>query len=256
MKKFNLIAAIAAVCIFTCSCNKSSTSLSGNVTKKPSGFQSSVALFNGDNTPVPDSLAGITVTAANVESSYIATTDAKGNFKLPVIPNNGMVTVTYTRNGFGAMQDYYTETAYDSIQNGLFLPGSPSLYRISPVVVNSLTGIVNGNELTLTCNVTAPGNDNAVRFAISKSSDVAYNNGKNINNFSRGFLVKNGDNIITLCTPCEQECGFKAGDTLYIKAYGDVFPAITYYNLSDEKIVFPCINANSKSQVVSFVVGK
>lgn len=256
MKNFNLSALITLIGIFVFSCSKNAGS-NNNTIKKPVGYSAQVSLFEGNISLSSEGPAGTSITAASAAGTFKATADAKGNFTLPVISNSGLVTLSYRHDGFGEMKDYFTESAYDSIQNGLLTPNSPILYRISPVVVNSLTGVINGTELTLTCNVTTPtADDYAIRFAVSKSSDVSYNNCRNDNNISTGFTVKNGNNTISLCTPCEQQCGYKPGDTLYIKAYGDWLPLISYYDIVNQKIILPCVNTNSKSQVVSFVVGK
>jgi len=256
MTKTNLAALIIVFSVFIFSCSKNAGSANNNTPKKPTGYSGDMPLFEGNNTLSASSLAGTTVTATNAAGTFNVTTDAKGHFSLPHIAKGGNITVTYSHDGFGEMKEYFTEGEYDSIQNGLLAKGMSVLYRISPVVVNSLTATLNGTELTLTCNVTAPNEDYAVRFAISKSSDVSYDNCRNNNNISGGFPVKNGDNIIKLCTPCEQQCGYKLGDTLYIKAYGDLFPLVSYYDQVNEKIVLPCVNTSSKSQVISFVVGK
>jgi hypothetical protein len=256
MQKTNYAFLILIAGVFIFSCSKTNNASTGTTAKNPVGVTSSAALFEAGGSLSADSPAGTAVTATNGAGSFKATTDAQGNFTLPVIPVNGMVTITYSHEGFGEMKEYYAETAYDSIQNGVLSADIPSLYRLSPVVVNSLTSTLNGTELKLTCNVTAPGDGYAVRFAVSKSNDVSYDNCKDFKNISASFPVTNGDNTITICTPCEQDCGFNAGDTLYIKAYGDLIPPIMYYDRVAKKYVLACVNTSSKSQVVSFVVGK
>jgi len=216
-----------------------------------------VLLFDENNNAVNDN-SGTTISIEEVGAGLPVNivTDSKGEFTLPLIKTSS-ITLVYSHPGYGIIKQYYTQSALDSIAKGIIAIEGVNLYPISSVVVNSASAKIENNELTITCNVSVPkqASLNAIRFIIQKdNSDVSYSNCISNRNITKSFPVVNGDNIITVCTPCEVQCGYQSGDALYMKAYGDISFLNSYTDPFANKIVLPCINPNSNSSVISFIV--
>lgn len=165
----------------------------------------------------------------------------------------------FSHAGYGTVRQYYTQSYLDSITKGI---KKISLFPISSMVVNSLSGTLNGDTYKLTCNVSAPdaNSSNGVSFFIqknnSKVSFADYSGDTSVSRFMT-IPVTNGDNTNSICIKCSKDCGFiQYGDTVYIKAWGFNINsyASNYVNPLTNKLVFPSINPNSNSSTIWFVV--
>jgi hypothetical protein len=219
-------------------------------------IKGSVLLFDENNVLVNDNSETI-VSIENSEPLINVAVNSKGEFELPELNISGTTALVFSHIGYGTIKQYYSQSGLDSIKKGITSFQSVSLYAKSSVVVNSLSGIAEGDMFKMNCNVSVPNANslNAIRFFIQKNnSDVSFNNCANYTNVSKSFPVTTGNNTINICMKCEEACGFQPGDTAYIKAYGDISLLNSFIDLSTNKLVFPCVNPNSNSSTLWFVV--
>lgn len=131
-----------------------------------------------------------------------------------------------------------------------------NLYPVSTVTVNSLTAEIDNNILKMKCNVSIPKQRalTSIRFFMQTNPEVSCDGATTTKNISHSFPVVNGDNTITAWIPSFKECGYKSGDVVYLKAYGDIRQSRFYFNPFTSKFVFPSVNPNSNSSVISVLV--
>ena len=223
--------------------------------------QGHISLFDKNNQAVPD-FSGMNVSVENSNPVIKVPVNANGEFQLPKLNSSGPMELIFSHAGYGTVKQYYTQSHLDSITKGITKVGDISLFPISSVVLNSLSGTLNGDTFKMTCNVSVPdaNSSNGVSFFIQKNnSKVSFADYTGDTSVSRFFTipVTNGDNTNSLCIKCSKDCGFiKSGDTVYIKGWGFNINSYTsnYVNPLTNKVVFPNINSNSNSPTIWFVV--
>jgi hypothetical protein len=219
-------------------------------------IRANVLLIDGNNNVANDNTSSI-VTVETSNPVITIPVNAQGEFEIPSLDEATGITFAFSHPGYGTTREYYTKGAYDSIKSGMGGFQSVTLFEKSSVVVNSASGVVQNGQFKVTVNVSVLNAQagNSIRFFIQKNNSApSYNNCYGVNNISTAFPVANGDNTIDVCMKCEELCGFLPGDTAYIKAYGDVSPINFYIDPSTNKMVFPCVNTDSQSPILSFIV--
>lgn len=232
-------------------------------------LQGSAVLYNANLQIVNDN-TNTTVTVQNAGTSTTVPVKSDGTFQLPILKVSGVLTIAYSHAGYGTYKQFYAQSAMDSIVKGFTQIQPVNLFPTSPVIVNSLSSTRNNDTVTVVCNVSVANRDtlNAIRFFVQKGSPIgSYNNFISTQNVTKPFSVTNGNNIIQICTPCEKECGFRSGDTLYLKAFGDVgninvsnkygsfgSALYSYTDATTNYLCFPCVNPNNNSSSISFVI--
>jgi hypothetical protein len=238
------------------------TSCKKSVSSQPEAAATGhISVFNKNSQLLSD-ISGTTVTIENTSPAITIPVQSNGTFELPQTNNSGTMVLQFSRPGYGTVKQYYTPSDLENIKKAMADVQEVSLFPKSTVLVNSLSGSLNGDVFTLTCNVSTPESNttNGVSFFIQKNSaEVSFANCPGNNSVSR-FLtipVNDGNNSSSFCIKCAKDCGFlQAGDTAFIKAYGDIKTPFTsiYTDAFTNKLVFPCINTNSASSTIWFVV--
>jgi hypothetical protein len=198
----------------------------------------------------------VNVSIENSNPLISVMTNEKGQFLLPQLDASKKLIVVYSKAGFNTYKQYLNPSLIDSVNNG-----KANLHYdmkgASNVLVNSLTYSVKGDSVNMSVNVSFPQTTDSkyIRFLMSTDSDLGVDNITTIpKNVSRIFKVNNGDNTITVCRSCMQSCGFKPGDTVYMKAFGATDMLDYYTDEATQKIVMASLNPESKSEVISFIV--
>lgn len=203
-------------------------------------------------------LSGVTVTVENSNPVISAITDNEGFFELPKIENQDLITLVYSKEGFGDYKEHFTRSRFDSIQKG-FNKTNLMFHPISPVIVNSLSSTVSGDTLFVSCNVSFTGDskERYVRFfRQDNTEDVSPDRVSNlVRDVSNSIKVRNGDNNLRFSISAVKDCSkYNAGDTIYMKAYGDTEHIYYYTDATSQKLVFPATNRQGKEDIISFKI--
>jgi hypothetical protein len=214
-----------------------------------------VILYNEYDNLIKD-WSGVNVTIENSNPLIRVVTNEKGDFLLPELGASQKLVVVYSKTGFNTYKQYLNPSLIDSVNTG-----KANLHfdmkGASNVLVNSLTSSIKEDSVNVSVNVSFPQTTGSkyIRFLMSTDSDLGVDNITTITkNVSKTFKVNNGDNTITVCRSCMQSCGFKSGDTVYMKAFGATDMLYYYTDEATSKIVMASLNPESKSGVISFIV--
>lgn len=202
-------------------------------------------------------LSGVTVTVENSNPVISAITDDEGFFGLPKIENQDLITLVYSKEGFGDYKEYFTRSRFDSIQKG-FNKTTVMFHQTSPVIVNSLSSTVSGDTLFVSCNVSFTGDskERYVRFFRQDTEDVSPDRISNlVRDVSSSIKVRNGDNNLRFSISAVKDCSkYNTGDTIYMKAYGDTEHIYYYTDATSQKLIFPATNRQGKEDIISFKI--
>ena len=213
---------------------------------------------------VTSDYTGVTVSVENSETAKIKV-DGKGEFQFPELINNSSeLKISISKPRFGTITNYYSNAQLDNLRKQNSLVTDFALLPQSSVVVNSFSGVVDGENFKMAFNVslTKDRPTNGVTLLLTKNNpQISFDNwaGKITDSRSWTVPVTAGDNHTTFCfkhtvtCPCDF---LSSGDTVYIRAYGDTYSQFDnrYIDNSTGKLVFPNINGNSSSSTISFVV--
>ena len=218
-------------------------------------FLGQVTVFNEYDNLLED-WSGVNVTIENSNPLISVVTNKKGSFLLPKLDNTKNLVVVYSKLGFGTYKQYLSPSRIDSINSGKYKLGH-TMKAASNVIVNSLTANVKEDTVKMNVNVSFPQANGLkyIRFVMSTNPNVGHDNIISVSrSVSEHFQVSNGDNIISICKSCMKGGTFKAGDIIYLKAYGATNILDLYQDQITKKYIFPSLNTETKSAVVSFIV--
>ncbi len=245
---------IAAICGLLFSCKKDQIETRQPVTTSEI-LKGHISLFDDEDNLLTGQ-GSVKVSVENADPMVTVTANDKGEFELPKLKTTGTVALVYSKDGFGVYKQYFNQAQLDSVEKGIISLGA-SMKKISPVVVNSLTGKVVGDTLEVTCNVSfsADKNQKFIRF-FRQSNDPNVSPdliSSLIRDVSGALKVKNGDNHFKFSISEVKECSkYLSGDIVYMKAFGDVSFLYLYTDVPSQKLVFPATNRNGKDDVISF----
>lgn len=221
-----------------------------------------VLIIDENNQPLSE-YSGVTITSEYSDTNIPV--DPNGEFDFPHLANNSTyLTLRFSKPGYGIVTQHYTKAQLDSFINKQSTFNGVVLLPLRSITVNSLVGILDGNNFKMTLNVSfdqvKP--TNGVTFFLSKNnSQVSYDNsvGNNANSRTWTIPVTAGDNLSSFCFKRTLECNcdfLASGDTVYVKAYGDTYSPFgnNYFDNQSGKLIFPNINGNAGSATISFVV--
>lgn len=194
--------------------------------------------------------SGMKVTVVGTTPVISTISDGNGKYVLTDVPF-GKYTLSYEKSGFGAFKQIGLQ--HTNTGSATIITDAPSLGQSSSTQVTALTVNTVGKDVILTI-TTNPAGSNAntryIRYFLSTSATV---NADNYSYFSPGFVSQINPKTVTLTTANLTDAGFSAGQTIYVKAYGDSFWSNDYEPSTVGKKVFPNLNITSSS-AVSFVM--
>jgi len=234
------------------SCKKSSAPAPDTTLTQING---TVLLFDEGNKMVDKSDMIITIDGSI--PLVMTTTDAQGNFVLPVPRSLKTFSVSYSKPGYGTFKDYWQRRTGDTLYyNYIGLPGwtagngiAHSLGAKSTVTVNSFSTVIQNDSLIFHCNISSPNiaGEKAIRIIYQKD-----NTNLSINTVDKTKLywwyvrgVQNGDNTIVLKLNSAERCPlWITGDKIYFTAYGDSYYSNMFVDiLGDNSLQLPNLYA-------------
>jgi len=228
-----------------------------------SGAKGYILLVDENNQQLND-YSGVNISSENSEMTSVPV-NARGEFSFPPLTNNATsLLLTFSKNGYGTVRQYYSKSVLDSLSNHQLALPDIILLPQSSVSVNSLRGILDSNTFKMVCNVSvaqAKPTNGVTILLLKNNSQVSYSNwtGNIANSRAWTIPVTAGDNLFSFCVNRTIECNcdfLRSGDTVYLKAYGDTYSPFgnRYYYLQTGQLIFPAMNTSASSATISFVV--
>jgi hypothetical protein len=209
--------------------------------------------------------SGTTVTVENTLQTLPVAAD--GTFGIGQFQSSGPLTLILTRPNFNTVRKTLSTSYLDSLQKGKAELSIP-MFETNPVVVNSVSGKLNGTTFEVTCNVTVPNesaNTGVSLFIQRNASNISPDNffapsGNPDKDYQHVITthVLNGENVFSICLTCSQQCGaVKSGDVLYVKAYANLVSRFetSFVDSQTGKWIFPNVSTeNNSSGTISLVI--
>lgn len=218
-------------------------------------IQGMILLYDEEGNRQTD-MSGVTV---SIDNSTVSTqTGADGKWTLDSIPY-GTYDISYAKQGYGTgkiMGIYHAATNHATtiISNSESMAVNSSIAISNLVITPFDAGIqalgVNGVHIDPLFN-NPSGKDKYVRLFLSDNANVSSNNYlANVKVRTNGTTQKNDFNLTTRFF---ENLGFKKGQTIYVKGYGDSFLADDYTDPITNTTIFPSLSTKPSS-TVSFVL--
>jgi hypothetical protein len=226
------------------SCSKDEDPTPDPITK--ANITGSVNLYGEGTTQIDNS--NMTVKVEGTTPVISATTDANGDVTLSDVPF-GTYTILYEKSGFGTFKKFDIEHK----NNATAIINTPSIGEISTTQITNLQANVSGNDIIISVTTNpagSNGNTRYVRYFLSTDSNVS---NENYTYFSPGLVSQINPKEITLSNNDLTNAGFAAGETIFVKVYGDSFWSNAYDDPNLGRNVFPNLNMTSTNSV-SFIV--
>ncbi|MFY8024220.1 MAG: carboxypeptidase-like regulatory domain-containing protein [Sediminibacterium sp.] len=253
---------IALLIILYIGCSKDSSNNSISVPnlvlaqQNRANIQGMIILYDEDGNRQPD-MSGV---AVSIDNSTVSTqTGPDGKWKLDSIPY-GTYDISYSKEGYGTgkiMGLYHAATNHATtvISKSEAMAVNSSI-AISNLIITPFSGTIQAVGIAgvhidpIFANPS--GKDKYVRLFFSDNPAVGSTN------YTAELKIKSNGasaqmNDYNLTTSFFESLGFKKGQTIYVKAYGDSFLADQYTNPINNTIVFPSLS-NQPSNTVSFVL--
>jgi hypothetical protein len=223
---------------------------------KRANISGQVLLYDEEGSALPDN-SGVKISIDN--STISTTTKADGKWQLDSIPF-GTYDISYSKEGFGTgkiMGIYHAATNHSTtvIAKSESMAVNSSIEITNLVVTPFKPGFeqlgVSGVHIDPVFTNTS-GKDKYVRLFFSDNNSVS----------ATSFLAEtkvrsNGaplqQNNYNLTTSWFESLGFKKGQTIYVKAYGDSFLADQYTDPLTNTTIFPSLSTKP-SNAVSFIL--
>ncbi len=229
------------LCIFSLSCNKSSSNISyGQI-------RGVVRLVDDLNNP--QTFAGMQVTAENTGISTIS--DSTGKYILNGL-QNGMYNLIFSKPGYGT----FILAGFNNNGNVLDHPSIVPLITLGQFSTTTLTALnvnVNNDSVMLRPTIDPAGTvdqPRGIRFFYGTTPDIS---NENFSAYSKVYQLSNPTGILKISADYFYSLGFSAGDTIYIKGYGDAFFSNDYDDPQTGQHIFPNLNETSTT-AVSFIL--
>lgn len=219
-------------------------------------IQGMILLYDEDGNRQTD-MSGVTV---SIDNSTVSTkTGADGKWTLDSIPY-GTYDISYAKQGYGTgkiMGIYHAATNHATT----IISNSESMAVNSSIAVSNLV-ITPFNAAIQAAGVTGvhidpvfnnpSSKDKYVRLFFSDKGNVSATNYlAEVKVRSNGAAVQQND--FNLTTRFFENLGFKKGQTIYVKGYGDSFLADQYTDPITNTTIFPSLSSQA-SPTVSFVL--
>lgn len=243
MKRVKLIGLVLVLALAT-ACSKDDDNHPEPAKADIFGF---VSLYDEGTNKLDD--ASMAVYIDGKKDMYSATTNSDGRFSIKDI-ELGTYTVVFAKNGYGTYKIYDVKVESDEGHVSL---NTPSLGQLSTTEVTSLIANIDGSDVVLTYETSPAGNSNSpkyIRYFFNDDSNVSSDVYKH---YTEVYEIKSNPHEREFSKNDLIDMGFKSGDKVYVKVYGDSFWSNEYDDPDLSRKVFPNLNANSASEV-SFVV--
>lgn len=218
-------------------------------------IQGMILLYDEEGNRQTD-MSGVTV---SIDNSTVSTkTGADGKWTLDSIPY-GTYDISYAKQGYGTgkiMGIYHAATNHATtiISNSESMAVNSSIAITNLVIAPFEAGFqalgVNGVHIDPVFN-NPSGKDKYVQLFLSDKANVSSSNYlANVKVRTTGVSLLNDFNLTTRFF---ENLGFKKGQTIYVKAYGDSFLSDSYTDPITNTTIFPSLSTKPSS-TVSFVL--
>ena len=206
----------------------------------------SVELFDEGTKAMPNDSMIVFIFGSNPLISD--TTDALGNFQFTDVVY-GTYSITFQKKGYGTftLNHVYHQKGDTKIST------IPKLGQFSTTKITHLSSSVNGSSIGISVTTDPAGNNTDVRyirFFYYNTDDVSY---IHYIGYSNVITVANNPFEFKVNLHKLIDMGFKSGDKIWVKAYGDAMHSNDYIDLISGNHVFPNINLHSAA-AVSFIM--
>jgi hypothetical protein len=203
----------------------------------------SLKLFDEGQTQIDN--AGMAVSIEGTVPLITDTSDSDGNFRLPDVPF-GLPTIVYSKEGYGTYKNMgfqHNNTGHDNE-----LP-TPVLGQLSSTEVTDVTFTLGTDNVRIFITIDNEGTVDEpkyVRLFFGSFNTVDYN--EYTSTFKLTLITPVPNEV--LLTPIQlSNLGFPAGETVFVKVYGDSFYSSDYFDPGTLFQVFPNVNPNSAPEV-------
>ncbi|NNV56413.1 hypothetical protein GD597_13160 [Panacibacter sp. KCS-6] len=223
-------------------CNKSDFVPNGGSNEKLNG---SVKLYDDLGNPIISN--GMTVSLQG--TSYSTVTDSSGKYSFKNLPF-GTYTLVFTKQGFGTYKldtfrfaDNFSDTPVLAPEKILGAMATTSISNLS-ITIDTLA-----DTIKIISTVQPPANADTARgirlfFGSTQAvSATAYNS------FSGLYKAKQATGSARFSYADFYSLGYRTGDSVYVKSYGESLVPNDYIDISTGKSVFPNVNNNTVAAV-------
>ena len=232
---------------------------------KKSTVQDSISVAKGSiivvdqNDKISSDFSGVSVSIENTNPVIHIPVNSTGEFEFPQLPE---FILSFSKNGYGTVKQYYSTSIVDSIKSGKTGEQSIVLLPLSTVMVNSLSGHISNGKFYYSCNVSTSNSNliNGVTLILQKNKpQISLTDFYGNTSTSRFLTIPalNGTYSDSVCIShtITCDCDFlNSGDYLNVKAFGNSISQYgnSYFNMKTNSLIFPCINENTNSTTLSF----
>lgn len=178
-------------------------------------------------------------------TTFSTVTDSSGKYSFKDVPL-GSYTVVYEKPGYGT----FKLDTFNLVQNITDTPAiipPKILGQLSTTAVIDMFPSIEGDFIKIVATIDPPGNSSTargIRFFYGNDSLITK---ENFSAFSPVYGVKSANATERIDKTDFYSMGFSAGDTVYVKVYGDAFFSNDYIDVPSAKRIFPNLNTNSSS---------
>lgn len=228
---------LACFVLSTVSCKKETKA------EWPKGALEGRALLYTVSTPMDD-CSGIKVTVEGSSPLSETITDENGRFTIENL-ETGIYDIAFSKEGFGTYKMISVQFTGGNIPYYL---DDVSLYKV-PDVGNPVITLVE-EAVNIAISKPRPAEFDGFQYYLSNDPDVSY-----INYQTSGILTVStgttpGNYRVHL--PSFNTSGFAVGNRIYIIVYPRTISTLQYINLNTGNYIFPNINTNQPSNIISF----
>jgi hypothetical protein len=233
------------------SCGK--TDSQPDLSTKQRNLEGKVLLFD-DKGNASVNVIGVTLSASNGSQTFTTSTIQGGQYVFEGLPY-GKYVITVSNAGYGTVKRFGVAHTYvkDSANLPRIIPDI-KMTMLSTTVVTYYAARVDATNFMFNVRVSPEpffNNRGYVRFFIGKDSTVSDANyegaGPSLDLTSNSSLISLPKDVLI------NGFGFKAGDTGWLKLYGDATPSNEYFDSTLNRMIFPCLNRNTVP-AVSFII--
>lgn len=193
---------------------------------------------------------GMKVTVEGTSPEISTQTELNGRFRLTHVPP-GTYRLRFEKSGYGT----FIKESVEHVRGELltFVSGLPSLGAKSTTGITKLSSIAEVDQVKILAETDPEAygsNRRYLRFFYSTNKDVSH---QNYRAYSETQTAQINPFEWTVKASDLYAMGFKKGETVFARAYGDSFFSNKYHDVKGDKMIFPNLNAQTV-EAVSFIV--